>query len=156
MSNSNNESENFALGLVALIVSAVLVGVVWLGASQAPSKAKFDPATALEQPASYQNPWPQTVVFAPQQEQLSDSAQEVLSFVAHAARMDNGIHVQLVPFYKAGSEDSRALAMRRAAGVRHALEANGIAPKNMYVTRPMEVPAADHANNPDRIEISLQ
>jgi outer membrane protein OmpA-like peptidoglycan-associated protein len=160
MHHQSGNAEPYALGLAALVAAVVVASVVVVGLSQdhrvIPS---VRPAQLGQRPVEIR--WPQKIVFADNSDQIHvpESAQEALSLVTEKARATRGIKVQIVavhPADQAGSKTEQSLALQRAEAVRHALEANGVGPSQMIVTRPTVLPPTPHQPGQHRIELSLQ
>lgn len=164
MSNSNDdESTRYGLTLVALLVGLVVAGVVAFGiktTSGRPSVAASNP-TAAGVPAAQQQAEfapPEKLYFAVGSDALPPDSDAVLARVADTAREQNGVSVLISGFHDAvGDPQANAdLAKRRAMAVRHALEANGVAPERLIMSRPEVTAGGPDDQEARRVELRLR
>lgn len=125
MSAQHDEQQAFALGLVLAIVALVVASVVALAVLKSHAAHHAPVAASTEQ----------RIMFAAGQDRLTVSASEVLSGLADAARTNRTSMLVVSGVFGAGV--SIELAHRRALQVRHALQANGVAPGQISLTPPM-------------------
>jgi len=160
MSEQNDESQNYALmvlaGLVALVIAGVLALAIHtgLGGSKkgAPSAAN---AAATQLVAGGPDG---LLYFALGSDALPADANEILVKVADAARAQPG-KVALISGFHDTSGDAATnaeLAKKRALAVRHALEANGVAPDRLVLDKPMVTTGGADAREARRVEMRLR
>ena len=160
MSDQNDESQNYALmvlaGLVALVVAGVLALAAYKGLGGA-TKAQ-SPANAAIAAIVAGGPEGR-VYFELGSDALPATASEILVKVADAARMESGKVVLISGFHDAsGNAATNAeLAKKRALAVRHALEANGVAPDRLVMDKPaVSAPGDADAREARRVEVRLR
>ena len=100
----------------------------------------------------------ETLYFASGSPDLPVDASEKLARVADLARANVGTSVLISGFHDAtGSAAQNAeLAQRRADNVRHALEADGVAPQRLQMSKPVETTDNTDPKEARRVEIRLQ
>ncbi len=152
MSAQDDEVQGYALGAVLGIVALVVAGVIGL----AVAKSMYKPVakTAVVQAVSTT----QRVYFELGQDSLPAGADEVLARVAEAARENSQAQVLISGFHDASGDPAAnaELAKRRAQRVSHALEANGVAPSRLVLSKPELTLGGGDAREARRVEISLQ
>jgi outer membrane protein OmpA-like peptidoglycan-associated protein len=173
MSTDNDDAVPLALFLAAGVAAAVIAGVIAVAVFSKP-KAAAEPAAALMAPAAAVSTEAATpavaapaVVSANAAENLyfdvgsADlpiDASEKLARVADAARANAGTSVLISGYHDAtGSAAKNAeLAKLRALAVRHALEANGVAPDRLQMSKPVETTGGTDPKEARRVEMRLQ
>lgn len=157
MSDQNDESQKYALMVLAGLIALVIGGVLALAAHQAlggSAKARgAGAATALVVDAPDGR-----VYFALDSSALPVDASDELARVADAARAQAGVLVLISGFHDA-SGDAAAnaeLAKQRALAVRHALEANGVAPDRLLLDKPIATAGGADAREARRVEMRLR
>jgi type IV pilus biogenesis protein CpaD/CtpE len=156
MSDQNSGSEKYALGMVALLVGAVVAGVIGWSITKLnqPAKAPVHPMAA----AQAARHGPQKIMLEADPKILPSSAQDALTNMTRMARGNQGVKIQITPFQLADTQgdQNKAAALQRAETVRHGLEANGVARNQMYVSRPTVLPPNAKAKDAWRVDLSLQ
>ena len=138
--NENDDTQNYALMVLAGLIALVIAGVLMLaarsghgGATKAPSATTTAVAAAIAgEPEG-------RVFFGVGSDALPPEASETLVKVADAARAASGKVVLISGFHDASGDaaTNAELAKKRALAVRHALEANGVAPDRLVMDKPM-------------------
>lgn len=144
MSVQDDDVQGYALGAVFGVVGLVVAGVIAL--------ACYKGLQSSRQVAT--SPGAQSVYFAADGESLSPDATELLARIAESAR-DNAQLLILVAGVRDAAGDP-ALAHRRALRVRHALEANGVAPSQLVLGQPVRSRSAGQGAQGRRVEVTLQ
>lgn len=154
MSDANDDVQNYALAVLAGVVALVVAGVIALAVSTSRSNVPAKPAAAA---ATTQEGQPR-VYFEVDSDALPADAGPVLNRVAEAARGKPGTTVLISGFHDAtgNPEHNADLAKRRAQAVRHALEANGVAPSQLVLDKPQETTGGADAREARRVEMRLQ
>ena len=100
----------------------------------------------------------ENLYFAAGSADLPSDASEKLARVADAARATAGSSVLISGYHDAtGSAAKNAeLAKQRALAVRHALEANGVSPERLMMSKPVETTGAGDPREARRVELRLQ
>ena len=163
MSDRTEVAQNLALAAVAALVAMVLAGVLALAiAAQARGKPANRPqivSPAAATPAQSPDTLSDGLVFETGSAALPADAGELLARVADAARGQAGATVVISAFFATGGDPARhtALARERALAVRHALEANGVAPSQLQIAVPAAAKAEEgDARRADRVVLTLQ
>ena len=159
MSDENDESRNYALlvlaGLVALVLAGVLALAVHkgLGGSAKPAGTANGAATAIivGEPQG-------RIYFELGSDALPADASAILVTVADAARANAGKVVLISGFHDASGDaaTNAELAKKRAQAVRHALEANGVAPERLVLDKPSMTTGGADAREARRVELRLR
>jgi outer membrane protein OmpA-like peptidoglycan-associated protein len=175
MSTDNDDAVPLALFLAAGTAAAVIAGVIAVAVFAKP-KTVMEPAAAAAAviPAPAAAPMAQPVAAAPAavapanaaenlyfavgSADLPSDSSEKLARVADAARANAGTSVLISGYHDAtGSAAKNAeLAKLRAVAVRHALEANGVAPDRLQMSKPVETTGGTDPKEARRVEMRLQ
>ncbi len=137
---------------MAFALAALAAGLAWLRSPPPPPAAEAASAAA----ALGATPDAVERIYFDAGAALPAHAAELLERIAVAARSGEAA-LRIVGYYEAGRDEAgnAALAEERAQAVRHALEANGVAPARLVIARPA---AADSTNPREgrRVEVLLQ
>jgi outer membrane protein OmpA-like peptidoglycan-associated protein len=172
MSDQNDDAQNYALMVLAGLIALVVAGVLGLaaykgmggagkgGTGSANTTANAAANTAARSAAT------QLVAGAPEgrvyfelgSDALPADASEMLVKVADAARAQSGRMVLISGFHDASGDaaTNADLAKRRALAVRHALEANGVAPERLVMDKPAMTTGGADAREARRVEMRLR
>lgn len=140
-----------AAGVAVLALAALAAAyVAWRGPAPQPPSDPVAVAALAATPDAVER------IYFDSGAALPVHASELLARIADVARADEA-PLRIVGYYETGGDAARnvALAEERARAVRHALEANGVAPARLVVA---PVAAADSANPREgrRVEVILQ
>jgi outer membrane protein OmpA-like peptidoglycan-associated protein len=163
MSDENDETQNYALMVLAGLVALVIGGVIMLAASKgiggaSKSTAGAGSPTANAVAAAIAGAPEGRVYFELGSAALPADASEVLGRVSDAAREQAGRVVLISGFHDASGDAAKnaELAKQRALAVRHALEANGVAPDRLVLDKPMLTGGGVDAREARRVELRLR
>jgi outer membrane protein OmpA-like peptidoglycan-associated protein len=159
MSDQNDESQNYALMVLAGLVALVVAGVLGLAASRAViGGAKPGNPTTAAVAARVAGQPEGRVYFETGSAALPAGASETLVEVADMARAQSGRVVLISGFHDASGNaaGNAELSKQRALAVRHALEANGIAPDRLVLDKPVVAAGAGDAREARRVELRLR
>ena len=164
MSDNNDDTQNYALAVVAGVVALVIAGVIALAASTVMSAAPAAPAAATDAAASAPvvaneaGMAPERLYFEVGSPALPADATELLARVAEAARASAGATVLISGFHDASGDAAQnaELAKNRALAVRHALEANGVAPDRLVMSKPAFTTGGGDPKEARRVELRVQ
>ena len=181
MSTDNDDAVPLALFLAAGVAAAVIAGVIAVAVFAKPGSAVApEPPTAamveltptptaalLAAPAPAPTPAPtpkmamnsaENLYFAVGSADLPSDAIEKLARVADAARSTVGASVLISGYHDAtgGAAKNAELAKQRALAVRHALEANGVSPERLMMSKPVETTGGVDPKEARRVELRLQ
>ena len=168
MSTDNDDAVPLALFLAAGVAAAVIAGVMAIAIFARPVSASAAKAVAVAAGAPAPAPAPapaemavnsaENLYFAAGSADLPSDASEKLARVADAARATTGSSVLISGYHDAtGSAAKNAeLAKQRALAVRHALEANGVSPERLMMSKPVETTGAGDPREARRVELRLQ
>jgi outer membrane protein OmpA-like peptidoglycan-associated protein len=171
MNDQNDDAQNYALMVLAGVVGLVIAGVIALAVSTTmgtPAKAGAAKSAAATTAATATNATTATpssaaepdgrIYFETNSDALPADASAVLVRLADAARANAGRFVQISGFHDATGDPARNadLAKRRALAVRHALEANGVAPDHLVMDKPMVTTGDGDAREARRVELRLR
>ena len=160
MSDQNNESQNYALMLLAGVVALVIAGVLALagykgigGSAQADATARSAATTLLVAGGPDGR-----IDFELGSAALPAEASEILVKVADTARLQSDKVVLISAFHDASGDaaTNAGLATQRALAVRHALEANGVAPDRLVLDKPTLTTGDADAREARRVELRLR
>jgi outer membrane protein OmpA-like peptidoglycan-associated protein len=177
MSTDNDDAVPLAMFLAAGVAAAVIAGVIAIAVFAKPrAVTEPAPAVAVKAPAAAPAPAPtpepvaaspvavmpasvaENLYFAVGSADLPADSSEKLARVADAARANAGTSVLISGYHDAtGSAAKNAeLAKLRAVAVRHALEANGVAPDRLQMSKPVETTGGTDPKEARRVEMRLQ
>jgi len=156
MSEQNDDGQNYALMVLAGLLALVVAGVLALAVSTTMGKGN-KPATTAAAMAAVTEPEGR-VYFELGSDALPADASAVLVRVADAARADAGKVVQISGYHDASGDAAQnaELAKKRALAVRHALEANGVAPDRLVMDKPVMTTGGADAREARRVEMRLR
>ena len=157
--NENDDTQNYALMVLAGLIALVIAGVLMLAArSGQGGTAKAPSATTTAVAAAIAGEPEGRVFFASGSDALPADSSEVLVKVADAARAATGKVVLISGFHDASGDaaTNAELAKKRALAVRHALEANGVAPDRLVMDKPMLTSGGADAREARRVEMRLR
>ena len=155
MSDQTDDSQNYALMLLAGLLALVVGGVLALAVHKGMGGTAKTPSAATAALAGE----PQgRVYFAPGSDALPPEASEILVKVADAARAQSDKVVLISGFHEASGDAAKnaELAKNRAHAVRHALEANGVAPDRLLMDKPTVTSGGADAREARRVEMRLR
>ena len=159
MSDQNDDSQNYALMVLAGVVTLVIAGVLALAAykGMGGSAKPKTPANAAATLSVVGEP-DGRIYFALGSDALPAEASEILARVADSARMQSGKVVLISGFHDASGDaaTNAALAGKRAQAVRHALEANGVAPDRLALDKPTVTIGGADPREARRVEMRLR
>lgn len=154
MNDQDDDAQNYALMVLAGVVALVVAGVLALAASTtmrqtARVAVPAAIATAAESEAR--------IYFEPGSYALPSEASGLLAEMADAARAEAGKVVVISAFQNVSGDAVKngGLAKNRAFTVRHALEANGVAPDHLILDKPVRLTAGTDAREARRVELRL-
>lgn len=164
MNEQNDEAQAYALmvlaGLVALVIGAVLALAIFSTQRARPASQAAAPSSATAAAmASADAAAPDArVYFETGSDALSDDAQAALASAAEAARADGSKSLLISGFHDASGDAAlnAELAKRRALAVRHALEANGVAPDSLVLDKPVLTTGGADAREARRVDVRLR
>lgn len=163
MNDQNDDTQNYALMVLAGVVALVVSGVLALATSTTmrhtakvapPAAIATAAATAAAEAAEPEG----HIDFELGSYALPPEASELLAKVADAARAEAGKVVLISAFQDASGDAVKngELAKSRALAVRHALEANGVAPDHLVLDKPVMLTAGTDARDVRRVELRLR
>jgi outer membrane protein OmpA-like peptidoglycan-associated protein len=159
MSEAADDNQNLVLGIVFALIAAIVAGVITLAASRLFADRPAAPPTAsaaVDAPAPIGPPL-EKLYFEVGSATLPADAGEVLTKVADAARAGTQ-QVLISGFHDATGDPAMnaELAKNRAVAVRHALEANGVAPDRLVMSKPAVTTGGADPREARRVELRLQ
>lgn len=162
MNDQNDDAQNYALMVLAGVVGLVIAGVIALAAATTMDTGA-GPAAAKGAPAAAEAAAPMAeadgrIYFELGSDALPPEAAEVLTRIAETARADASKVVQISGYHDASGDAAKnaELAKNRAMAVRHALEANGVAPDHLVMDKPMVTTGGADAREARRVELRLR
>jgi outer membrane protein OmpA-like peptidoglycan-associated protein len=165
MSSNDDDATRYGLAVVAGVIGLVVVGVLALALSRI-GRGPAAPSPAVAMPPPLTAPARMEVGFAPPEklyfavgsDALPADSNDVLARVAEAARAQYGVSVLISGFHDAsGNAQMNAdLAKRRAFAVRHALEAYGVSPERLLMSRPEVTTGGADDKEARRVELRLR
>lgn len=158
MSTDNDDTVPLAMFLASGVAAAVIAGVIAVAVSNKSTSAARPTMATVSAAAPVQTTGTETLYFASGSPDLPVDASVKLARVADLARANVGTSVLISGFHDAtGSAAQNAeLAQRRAANVSHALEADGVAPQRLQMSKPVETTDNTDPKEARRVEIRLQ
>ena len=179
MSTDNDDSVPLALFLAAGTAAAVIAGVIALAVFSKPKTVvapAISPAAVVNAmlsaavDATLTPPFAATATetetatlleilyFAVGSADLPADASAKLARLADAARASTVTSVQISGYHDAsgGAAKNAELAKQRALAVRHALEANGVSPDRLQMSKPVETTGGTDPKDSHRVEMRLQ
>ena len=177
MSTDNDDSVPLALFLAAGTAAAVIAGVIALAVFSKPKtvvapaispaavvnamlSAAVDPTLTppLAATATETATVAEILYFAVGSADLPADASAKLARLADAARASTVTSVQISGYHDAsgGAAKNAELAKQRALAVRHALEANGVSPDRLQMSKPVETTGVIDPKDAHRVEMRLQ
>ena len=162
MNDQNDDAQNYALMVLAGVVALVVAGVIALAISTSMGNTRQAAAAVVAGPDATPNGGATEpdarVYFELGSDALPAEASVVLVKVADAARAQAGVLVLISGFHDASGDPARnaELAKNRALAVRHALEANGVAPERCVMDKPVEMVGGTDPREARRVEVRLR
>lgn len=158
MSDNNDDGQNYALAVIAGVVALVVAGVIALAASTVMGKKAPAATAGAALAAAVAAAALQRIYFEVDSDALPADATAVLAAVADAARANPAAAVLISGYHDAtgNPEHNADLAKRRAQAVRHALEANGVAPERLELAKPQQTAGGADPKEARRVELRLQ
>ena len=153
--NSDDDSQNYALAVVAGVVALVIALVIGVAAW---STSETAAPTAAAPAAGEVTVVVERIYFELSSAALPAEANEVLNRIAEAARGAPGQHVLISGFHDASGNaaNNAELAKQRALAVRHGLEANGVPPEVLILDKPAVTTGGADEREARRVELRLQ
>ena len=157
MNDQNDDSQSYALMVLAGVVALVVAGVIALAVSTTMGSKAARPAVAVQSKADAAEPEGR-VNFELGSAALPADAAELLTRVADAARASGGKSVLISGYHDTTGDAAQnaELAKERAKAVRHALEANGVAPDRLVLDKPLVATGGTDAREARRVELRLR
>ena len=170
MNDQNDDAQNFALMVLAGVVALVIAGVLALAiATTGGQGAKVEAAAVVSKPGAAGagaagaavpalGEADARVYFELASDALPGDGAADLARIADAARADAGKVVLISGYHDESGDAARnaELAKKRAFAVRHALEANGIAPGRLVMDKPRVTLGGADAREARRVEMRLR
>ena len=155
MNDQNDESQSYALMVLAGVVALVVAGVIALAVSTTMGSKPAPAAMASKADAGQPDG---RIYFELGSAALPADANDMLTRVADAARADAGKSVLISGYHDASGDAAKnaELAKERAQAVRHALEANGVAPERLVLDKPLVAEGGADARAARRVELRLR
>jgi len=156
MSEQNDEGQNFALIVLALVLGLVIAGVLTLAVSTTRGHASTTQTSAARGLEAAEPDG--RIYFELGSAALPPDASAILVRVADAARAQAGKVVQISGYHDASGDAARnaELAKERALAVRHALEANGVATDHLVMDKPIVTTGGANAREARRVDLRLR
>ena len=157
MNDQNDDSQTYALMVLAGVVALVVAGVIALAVSTSLGAKSAGPVAALPSKADAGEPAGR-VYFELGSAALPTDASDVLTRVADAARASSERSVLISGYHDTTGDAAQnaELSKERAKAVRHALEANGVAPDHLVLDKPLVAVASTDAREARRVELRLR
>lgn len=159
MSEQNDDAQNYALMAVAGVIALVVAGVLALAAATTLGKGRAAAPNAASAVAAAEVVEPDArIYFELGSDALPADSSAVLVSIAEAARADAARVVQISGFHDATGDAAQnaELAKKRALAVRHALEANGVAPDHLVMDKPAVTTGGADAREARRVELRVR
>ena len=156
MGDQDDGARNLALLVLAGVLGLVLAGTIAIAAG---STARHR-SSAAERPAVARTAYGpiETLYFAQDSAKLNAAATEALQRIAQTALGHPAATVLIAAIQPRPLEatPNPRLADQRALTVRHALEAQGVAPDHITILRPTDALAHDDARRTRRVDVRLE
>lgn len=160
MNDQNDDSQSFALMVLAGVVALVIAGVIALAVSTTMGPTAAPPTAPAAVVASKPDAGQADgfIDFDLGSAALPNDAAAVLDRVATAARAGTSASVLISGYHDASGDavQSAELAKERAQAVRHALEANGVAPDRLVMAKPIVAEGGTDPRQARRVELRLR
>jgi outer membrane protein OmpA-like peptidoglycan-associated protein len=162
MNDQNDDAQNYALmvlaGLLALVIGGVLALSIYTSRAHAPAGPAAASAAAMPAAAALVSEPEGRIYFELGSAALPADAAPVLAKVADAARAQAGKTVLISGYHDASGDAAQnaELAKNRALAVRHALEADGVAPELLVLDKPILATGDGDAREARRVEMRLR
>ena len=164
MTSNDDDTTRYGLAVVACVTGLVVVGVLGLALSRVGRAPATATAVSMPPPMAAQARMevgfapPEKLYFPVGSDALPADSNEVLARVAEAARAQYGVSVLISGFHDASgnAEMNADLAKRRALAVRHAMEAYGVSPERLVMTRPELTTGGADDKEARRVELRLR
>jgi outer membrane protein OmpA-like peptidoglycan-associated protein len=167
MNDQNDDAQNYALmvlaGVVALVIGGVIALTSWKTMGHAPVAAAGAAGGSSAQPVAATAGTPATgpegrIYFEVGSAALPAEASAVLVMVADTARVQVDKVVLISGYHDATGDAAQnaELAKNRALAVRHALEANGVAPDRLVMDKPIVATGGTDPREARRVEMRLR
>ena len=160
MNDQNDDSQSYALMVLAGVVALVIAGVIALAVSTTMGKTAARPVAPAAVMASKPDAGQADgrIYFELGSAALPTDAGDVLDRVATAARANNAGSVLISGYHDASGDAAQnaELAKQRAQAVRHALEANGVAPDRLVMAKPVVAEGGTDPREARRVELRLR
>jgi outer membrane protein OmpA-like peptidoglycan-associated protein len=162
MSEQNDDGQNYALMVLAGLLGLVIAGVIALAVAstmgRGPKTASATKPTVTRPTATNPAEPVGRIYFDVGSAALPADASAILVRVADSARAHPGKAVQISGYHDATGDAAQnaELAKNRALAVRHALEANGVAPNLLVMDKPVVATGGADAREARRVELRLR
>ncbi len=164
MNDQNDDSQSYALMVLAGVVALVIAGVIALAVSTTMPTTMGSPAARPAAPAAAMASKADAgqadgrVYFDLGSAALPADAAAELDRVATAARAGTNATVLISGYHDATGDAAQnaELAKERAQAVRHALEANGVAPDRLVMAKPVVAEGGTDPREARRVELRLR
>ncbi len=160
MNDQNDDSQSYALMVLAGVVALVIAGVIALAVSTAMGTPAAKPAAPAAVMASKADAGQADgrIYFELGSAALPADAAAELDRVATAARAGTNATVLISGYHDATGDAAQnaQLAKERAQAVRHALEANGVAPDHLVMAKPVVAEGGTDPREARRVELRLR
>ena len=160
MNDQNDDSQSYALMVLAGVVALVIAGVIALAVSTKMGKVAARPVAPAAVMASKPDAGQADgrIYFELGSAALPGDAADVLDRVATAARAGTSASVLISGYHDASGDAAQnaELAKQRAQAVRHALEANGVAPDRLVMAKPVVAEGGTDPREARRVELRLR
>jgi outer membrane protein OmpA-like peptidoglycan-associated protein len=160
MNDQNDDSQSYALMVLAGVVALVIAGVLALAISTTMGRPAGKPAAPAALTASKADAGQADgrIYFDLGSAALPAEAAAELDRVATAARAGTNATVLISGYHDASGDAAQnaELAKQRAQAVRYALEANGVAPDHLVMAKPVVAEGATDPREARRVELRLR
>jgi outer membrane protein OmpA-like peptidoglycan-associated protein len=162
MNDQNDDAQNYALmvlaGVVALVIGGVIALAGWKTLGHAPATAAASKAQPVAATGAEASEPEGRIYFEVGSAALPADSSAVLVMVADTARVQVGKVVLISGYHDASGDAAQnaELAKNRALAVRHALEANGVAPDRLVMDKPIVATGGTDPREARRVEMRLR